>query len=188
MRVGRGQTGRVEAVRSVVIVEGQSDKVGLETLARRLGRDLHAERVSVVPVGGAQAIGRVLDDYGSRGTELRLAGLCDAGEERELRRALERAGLGVGLGRDAMERLGFFVCERDLEDELVRSLGSAAVEDVLAAHGRLGSFRTYQKQPAHRERTTEEQLRGFLTNWKIRLAAPLVEALELDRIPRPLDG
>jgi len=87
-----------------------------------------------------------------------------------------------------MERLGFFVCERDLEDELVRSLGSAAVEDVLAAHGRLGSFRTYQKQPAHRERTTEEQLRGFLTNWKIRLAAPLVEALELDRIPRPLDG
>ena len=188
MRVGRGQTGRVEAVRSVVVVEGQSDKVALETLARRLGRDLHAERVSVVPVGGAQAIGRVLDDYGSRGTELRLAGLCDAGEERELRRALERAGLGVGLGRDAMERLGFFVCERDLEDELVRSLGSAAVEDVLAAHGRLGSFRTYQKQPAHRERTTEEQLRGFLTNWKIRLAAPLVEALELDRIPRPLDG
>jgi hypothetical protein len=62
------------------------------------------------------------------------------------------------------------------------------VEEILAAHGKLGSFRTYQKQPAHRARTTEEQLRGFLTNWKIRFAAPLVEALDLSRVPRPLEG
>ena len=88
----------------------------------------------------------------------------------------------------AMERLGFFVCDRDLEDELIRSLGVEAVEEIFAAHGKLGSFRTYQKQPAHRGRPTEEQLRGFLTNWKISLAAPLVEALDLDRVPRPLDG
>jgi hypothetical protein len=87
-----------------------------------------------------------------------------------------------------MERLGFFVCDRDLEDELVRCLGAQVVEEILAANGQLGSFRTYQKQPAHRARATEEQLRGFLTNWKIRLAAPLVEALELGRVPRPLDG
>jgi hypothetical protein len=62
------------------------------------------------------------------------------------------------------------------------------VEGILAAHGKLGSFRTYQKQPAHRARATEEQLRGFLTNWKVALAAPLVEALDLGRVPRPLDG
>ncbi|HET7745219.1 MAG TPA: TOPRIM nucleotidyl transferase/hydrolase domain-containing protein [Gaiellaceae bacterium] len=178
----------MELSRSVVVVEGPSDKIALETLARRLGRDLPTEGVSVVAVGGAQAIGRFLDRYVSRETDVRLAGLCDAGEERELRRALERAGIGVDLGRLELERLGFYVCERDLEDELVRSLGSDVVQEVLAAHGRLGSFRTYQKQPAHRERTTEEQLRGFLTNWKIRLAAPLVEALDLDRVPRPLAG
>ena len=87
-----------------------------------------------------------------------------------------------------MERLGFYVCEADLEDELVRCLGAPVVEEILAAHGKLGSFRTYQKQPAHRARTTEEQLKGFLTNWKIILAAPLVEALDLSRVPRPLDG
>ena len=52
-----------------------------------------------------------------------------------------------------------------------------------------GSFRTYQKQPAHRGRArTGAAVRGFLTNWKVRLAAPLVEALDLDRVPRPLDG
>ena len=171
-----------------MLVEGVSDKLALETLAVRRGRDLAAEGVSVLPVGGAQAIGRFLNLYGPGGSNVGLAGLCDAGEEGEFRRAVERAGFGLALGRADMERLGFYVCEADLEDELVRSLGAPVVEDILAAHGKLGSFRTYQKQPAHRARTTEEQLRGFLNNWKIQLAAPLVEALDLSHVPRPLDG
>jgi hypothetical protein len=175
-------------LRAVVLVEGVSDKIALETLALRRGRDLTAEGVSVVPVGGAQALGRFLNLYGPHGSNVGLAGFCDAGEEGGLRRALERAGFGRVDGRAHMEALGFYVCEADLEDELVRCLGAPVVEDILAAHGRLGSFRTYQKQPAHRARSTEEQLRGFLTNWKIRLAAPLVEALDLTRVPRPLDG
>ena len=171
-----------------MLVEGVSDKVAVETLARRRGRDLVDEGVSVVPVGGAQAFSRFLSVYGPRGSNVRLGGLCDAAEERELRRALERAGFGPDLGRTEVERLGFYVCEADLEDELVRCLGAATVEAVLAAQGILGSFRTYQKQLAHRGRTPEQQLRGFLTNWKIRLAAPLVEALDPSRVPRPLDG
>jgi hypothetical protein len=126
--------------------------------------------------------------YGPRGSSLALAGLCDLGEEGQVRRALERAGFGVDLDRADMERLGFWVCEADLEDELVRALGVPVVEEILAAHGRLGSFRTYQKQPVHRARSTEEQLHGFLNNWKIRLATPLVQALDLSRVPRPLDG
>ena len=170
-----------------MLVEGVSDKVALETLALRRGRDLEAEGVAVLAIGGAHAVGRFLGLYGPRGSDVVLAGLCDAGEEDAFARALEGAGLGADLGREEMEQLGFYVCDRDLEDELIRSLGAPVVEEVLAAHGRLGSFRTYQKQPAHRGRTTEEQLRGFLTNWKIRLAAPLVEALDLSRIPRPLD-
>ena len=175
------------ALRAVVLVEGESDKVALDTLARRRGRDLWAEGVAVVSIGGAQAINRFLERYGPRGSNLALAGLCDAGEERELRVALARAGFGPDLGRADLERLGFYVCQADLEDELVRCLGAGAVIEVLAEHGKLRSFRTYQKQPAHRERSTEAQLRGFLTNWKIELAAPLVDALDLDRVPRPLD-
>jgi hypothetical protein len=171
-----------------VLVEGQSDRVALEALARRRGRDLAAEGVSVLPIGGAQATGRFLDRHGPRGSDVVLAGLCDAGEEAAVRGALERAGLGAPLGRADMEALGFHVCDRDLEDELVRALGAPAVEAVLAEHGLLRSFRTYQKQVAHRGRTAEDQLRGVLTNWKIRLAAPLVEALDLGRVPRPLEA
>jgi hypothetical protein len=49
-----------------------------------------------------------------------------------------------------MERLGFYVCVVDLEDELVRALGAAAVEQVLDARGDPVSFRSFQKEPAWR--------------------------------------
>ena len=174
------------ASRAVVLVEGRSDEIAVRTLARLRGRDLTAEGVLVVTVGGAQAMGRFLAAYGPAGTK--VAGLCDAGEEPDVRRALARAGLPPAAGRAGLEAVGFFVCERDLEDELVRGLGVAATEALLDAHGKLGAFRTYQKQPAHRERPAPDQLRGFLNNWKVELAGPLVEALDPGRVPRPLDG
>jgi hypothetical protein len=82
------------------------------------------------------------------------------------------------------------VCVADLEDELIRSLGAAAVEQVIEAQGELGSFRTFQKQPAWQGRTDEEQLRRFFGTHrgrKIRSAPVLVDALDLAQVPRPLD-
>jgi hypothetical protein len=180
----------MDDVRGIVLVEGASDRAALEALAERRGRRLQAEGVAVIPIGGAQAIGRVLAQYAADGRGVRLAGLCDAGEEAEFSRALERAGLGSGLDRAGMERLGFYVCEADLEDELIRALGVAAVERVVAAAGELDAFRTLQKQPAWRGRPTAEQLRRFFgthSGRKFRYARLLVEALDLDRVPRPLD-
>jgi hypothetical protein len=176
--------------RAVVLVEGVSDRSALEALAARRGRDLEAEGVSVVAIGGAQAIGRFLTEFGPQGLDVRLAGLCDAGEEGDFRRGLERAGLGSNLTRVQMERLGFYVCVADLEDELIRAHGAASVETVVDAQGDLGSFRTLQKQPEWRGRPVEEQLRRFMGSGarrKIRYARLLVEALDLSRIPRPLD-
>jgi hypothetical protein len=170
-----------------VLVEGISDQRALEALAERLGRNLEAEGIAIVPIGGAQAIGRFLSRFGPQGLDLRLAGLCDAAEETDFRRGLERAGLGSNLTRTEMERLGFYVCVVDLEDELIRALGAASVEQIAAAQGELGSFRTFQKQPAHQARPHEEQLRSWMNNRKIRYAPLLVEALGLTQVPRPLD-
>jgi hypothetical protein len=174
----------------VVLVEGSSDQVALETLADRRGRDLAAVGIAVVPMGGARNIRRFLEQFGPRGLNLGLAGLCDAGEEGDFRRGLEWAGLGSDLGRAEMEALGFYVCVADLEDELIRCLGTAAVEQVLEAQGELGSFRTFQRQPAWRARPSQEQLRRFIgthSGRKIRYARLLVDALELTSVPRPLD-
>jgi hypothetical protein len=181
----------VAGSRAVVLVEGSSDRVALETLAERRGRDLAAERIAVVPIGGAQSIRRYLSLFGPQGLDLGLAGLCDAAEEDEFSRALEQAGLGLQLTRLDMERLGFYVCDADLEDELIRALGAARVEQIVDAAGELGSFRTFQQQPAWRGRTDEERLRRFIgthSGRKIRYARLLVEALEPTQVPRPLEG
>lgn len=173
-----------------MLVEGVSDQYALETLAECRGRNLEAEGIAVVPIGGAQSIGRFLELFGPGGLDVRLAGLCDAGEEGDFRRGLERAGLGSDLTRIDMERLGFYVCVADLEDELIRALGARSVERVAEIQGDLGSFRTLQKQPAWQGRTTEEQLRRWLGSGgrrKIRYARFLVDALDLTRVPRPLD-
>ena len=177
-------------LRAVVLVEGVSDQYALEALAERRARDLNTEGISVVPMGGAQSIGRFLDLFGPQGLDLRLAGLCDAGEEGDFRRGLERAGLGSNLTRADMERLGFYVCVADLEDELIHALGAAAVEQVVDAQGDLRSFRTLQKQPEWQGRSTEEQLRRFMGSGgsrKIEYARLLVDALDLTQVPRPLD-
>jgi hypothetical protein len=180
----------IETPGTVVLVEGVSDRVAVETLAKRQSRDLETERIAVVPIGGAQAITRALDRFGPRGLDVGLAGLCDAAQERDFQRALEQAGLGSDLDREGMEALGFYVCDADLEDELIRALGSDAVLAVIKTHGDLRSFRTLQKQEAWHSRPVEEQLRRFMGSGakrKIRYARFLVGALELAHLPRPLE-
>ena len=179
------------SARAVVLVEGVSDQRAVEALAVRRGRKLEAERISVVPIGGSKNIGRFLDRFGPQGLDVRLAGLCDVAEEGDFRRGLERAGLGSNLTRPDMERLGFYVCVVDLEDELIRSLGAPAVQQVVHALGDLESFRIFQRQPAWQGRADEEQLRRFFGTRggrKIQSAPLLVDALDLTRVPRPLDG
>jgi hypothetical protein len=174
-----------------VLVEGISDQAALETLAARRGRDHGRKGVEIVPIGGAHAISRFLERYGPAAAGARIAGLCDAGEEPVYRRALERAGYGPVPTRTELAELGFHVCDADLEDELIRALGPDAVEHVLEAHGDLSPFRTFQRQPAWRGRPTDAQLRRFFGSndrRKIRYARLLVEALELARVPTPLDA
>ena len=175
--------------RTVVLVEGHSDQLALEALARRRGRELATEHVVVVPMGGSKNIATFLERFRPEG--VRLAGMCDAGEERDFQRGLERAGLGSDLTRDGMEELGFYVCVADLEDELIRALGVEAVERVIEELGEMEQLRTFRKQPQWRDRPGDEQLRRFFgTNAgrKARSAPRLVDALDIDRVPRPLDA
>jgi hypothetical protein len=182
---------RAAAARAVVLVEGVSDQIAVETLARRRGRDLAAEGVVVLPTGGVHGIARYLRLFGPDGTGARLAGLCDAAEEHIVRRGLATAGVGAPASRAELERLGFYVCVPDLEDELIRAAGPALAAEVLAAHGDLGAFRIIQRQPAWRGRDEAAQLRRFLgagSQRKLRYARLLTEAIDSERMPRPLEA
>ena len=156
----------------VVLVEGITDRIALEAVAAKLGRNLEREGVEIVPIGGAQAIRRAHSAY----VQERVVGLCDAGEERWFRRVLGDA---------------THVCVRDLEDELVRALGPARVEEVLSAQGDLETFRNFQNQPYWRGRPVEAQLRRWLQasdNRGKRYPPVFVDALDADEIPLPLAG
>jgi hypothetical protein len=168
--------------RTVILVEGESDRCALETLAARTGRDLAADDVAVLAMGGATNLARHLSAYGPDGRDVRLGGLCDAGESALFARVLARAGVGVA---------GFFVCHDDLEDELVRAVGPPRVEAVVERAGELAALRRLQQQPAHRDRPVERQLRRFIgshSGRKLRYAGLLVQELDLDRVPAPLAG
>jgi hypothetical protein len=167
---------------TVILVEGVSDQIAIETLARATGRDLHAHDAAVVPIGGAQAIDHFVARFGPGGAGLRIVALCDAGEEPVVRRAVARAGADVAV----------FVCDADLEDELIRAVTPARVQDLLAAHGDLGSFRTLQKQPTWRAQPVHAQLRRYFASGatrKLRYAEELaIAAVALGRVPAPLQA
>ncbi|GAA3090584.1 TOPRIM nucleotidyl transferase/hydrolase domain-containing protein [Streptomyces rectiviolaceus] len=168
-------------VRTAVLVEGPSDREAVEALAARRGRDLAAEGVCVVSMGGAMSIGRYTELLGPPGLDLRLAGLCDVAEQRFYDRGLERA---------RAPREDFFVCVSDLEDELIRALGTARVEEIVRAAGDLRAWQTFLRQPAQHARPRQQQLRRFLgtkKGRKIRYGRLLVEALAPEQTPAPLD-
>ncbi|MGV9287659.1 TOPRIM nucleotidyl transferase/hydrolase domain-containing protein [Streptomyces sp. NPDC003719] len=170
------------SVRTAVLLEGPSDAAAVDALTARAGRDLAAEGVCVLPMGGAMSVGRFAGLLGPSGLDLRLTGLCDERERGYYVRALQRANAAPH---------DLFVCAADLEDELVRALGEDRVAELVEAEGDLRALRTFLQQPAQRDRTAAQRLRRFLgtkKGRKIHYGRVLVEALEADRTPAPLAG
>ncbi|KLI98537.1 TOPRIM nucleotidyl transferase/hydrolase domain-containing protein [Streptomyces albidoflavus] len=167
-------------VRTVVLLEGLSDLAAVEALAARQGRDLAAEGVCVVQMAGAMNVGRYALTLGPPGLGLRLTGLCDLRERPFYDRGFDRAGAPA----DAV-----FACSADLEDELIRALGTARVEEIVRAEGDLRAWQTFLRQPAQLGRPRPQQLRRFLgtkKGRKIRYGHLLVEALGPGQVPAPL--
>ena len=163
----------------LVLVEGITDQIAVETAARRLGRDLDYERTVVVPIGGAHAIKHFVPQFVDTG--VRLRGLVDHAEAPYFAEAL-------GVAIDELADRGFHVCDPDLEAELIRVVDRAAIEALLDANGDLRSFRTMQKQPNWRGRRFDEQMHRWLrsvSNRGPRYAQALVEAAD-DDVPPPL--
>ncbi|MFF7356183.1 TOPRIM nucleotidyl transferase/hydrolase domain-containing protein [Streptomyces filipinensis] len=169
-------------VRAAVLLEGPSDVAAVDALAASRGRNLAAEGVCVLAMGGAMSVGRYAHLLGPPGLGLRLTGLCDERERGYYARGLERAG---AVPRE------FFVCAADLEDELIRALGVHRVRELVRAEGDVRSLQTFLRQPAQQGRTSQQQLRRFLgtkKGRKVHYGRVLVEALDPDRVPAPLDG
>lgn len=165
---------------AVILVEGESDRAAILTLAGRLGRDFDAENVEVLVMGGASPLADHLERLVDRQYEGLVAGVIDVGETGDLEKGLDR----VGLSRD-----GFFTMDPDLEGEMIRAVGTGVVEAIFEEEGELRGFRTMQNQPHWRGKPIEEQMHRFLrvkSHRNIRYGTLLAEAVDIDRIPKPL--
>lgn len=164
--------------RAVVLVEGDSDVAAISALAITWGVP---DAVELLAMGGVTNIRKALAQLARERPGLTAFGVCDAGE----RRFLERA-------RPTLSEV--FVCERDLEDELIRALGPDTVIDLLDELGELGRFRTFQGQPEWRGRPVAAQQRRFAGTrsgrkavFAGRLAAELTQASTPEPLARLLD-
>ena len=173
--------------RTVVLFEGESDRLAFEAVARRLDVVIDNDSVALVDMGGITNLRRQLAELRSGSRPPRVLGLYDGAERRYVIRVLVDAIMLEENGDP--ESLGFFACERDLEDEVIAAAGPELVLDTLAARGELTRFQMFQTQPAQRARTIHAQLRRFAgtaAGRKAKFAADIVDALPVERMPRPL--
>ncbi len=156
----------------VVLVEGHSDVAALEVLAEEQGV---LDMFELIAMGGVTNVRHHLGLLAEERPDAVVLGVCDAGE----RRYLERA---VGLA-------GVFVCDRDLEDELIRAVGPGQVVNLLDELGELRRFRTFRDQPEWRGRELADQLQRFAgtkSGRKAVFARRLAQAIDGGRVPTPL--
>ncbi|PRY55847.1 hypothetical protein BCF74_12124 [Knoellia remsis] len=176
----------------VVLLEGDSDVAAVRTLRSRKGIRPEHEPCRLVAMGGATNIRRHLGVLAELPVRPRVLGLCDEGEAGFFVRALERYAAPLGLAgtptADTLPELGFQVCRRDLEDELMRALGVGGVRAVLGDLGLDGSFEAFRRQQAWVGRPVEAQLRRFATTTSGRkelLAEAMAAAVPDGRWPAP---
>lgn len=172
--------------RLVVLLEGPSDAAAVRALMERQGID--PSPVELVVLGGVTNVGRVLKEVRLLRGDVDVVGLCDAAETRFVERALVDDGLPVTDASD-LPVYGFFVCEADLEEELIRALGPDRALEVVEAAGLGGKLDALRTQRAWVDRPLAEQLHRFcgVASGRKELAAGiLAAALAEDEVPEPL--
>ncbi|WP_404387971.1 hypothetical protein [Humibacillus xanthopallidus] len=173
---------------TLVLLEGASDVAALQAASERAGLALDDAGVRLIDMGGATNVRRHLVDAARAPTKPRVLGMCDIKEGSFFVRALRELDCDVSSVEE-LPRWGFQICDRDLEDELLRALGPDGVRQVFDGLGLSGRFATFTRQPAWAAREFHDQARrfaGVASGRKEVMAAALAAALDPQALPSPL--
>jgi putative ATP-dependent endonuclease of OLD family len=110
--------------RMIVFVEGASDRILVEVIARLLGYNLDQWDVAVFQLDGSGGFGAAWEFFGAAGLDLPVRGICDDDAKDDW------AGT-VGVASSALSSHGFLVLQPDLEGYYVSALGPARVLELL---------------------------------------------------------
>lgn len=172
--------------RVFVLLESANDVAAVQVFARKLEIDTSA--AEFVNLQGTTNIGRIMKDIRQVRSDADVVGLCDAADTRSAEKALNDDGLPVQDATD-LPMYGFFVCERDLEDELIRALGADAARTALLNSGLASKFDALRTQPEWADKSIAEQVDKFChsaSGRKELAAAVLADAVPADAIPEPV--
>lgn len=169
-----------------VLLEGASDVTAVRALATKAGIDLAG--IDLINLHGSTNIGRIIKEIRQIRSDADVVGLCDASDTRAAEKALTEDGLPVSDATD-LPMYGFFVCEPDLEGEIIHALGPDAAREALISGGLGSKFDALRVQPEWADKPLAEQVHRFATapsGRKENATAVLADALDLDALPDAL--
>lgn len=150
----------------IVLLEGVSDVAAVRAIMHR--NDIGGDHVELRNLQGVTNVGRVLPEIRQLQPDADVLPVSDASD---------------------LPAYGFFVCEADLEDELIRALGTSRAVEAIQSAGLGGKLEALQIQPAWADRPLAEQLHrfcGVASGRKEQVAGVLAAELSRDELPEPL--
>ncbi|WP_029202167.1 hypothetical protein [Ornithinimicrobium pekingense] len=179
---------RAEAGPVLVLLEGPSDVAALGAVLGRCAPRVPRTAYRLVDMGGVTNTAAHLRAARADRPSWPVLGLCDEAESWVVARALQQQGVEAGDGADLAQH-GFFVCRRDLEEELIRALGVEGCLLLLERAGLGHRFRSFSRQRVWADRPVRERLHrfaGVASGRKILLARQMAAALPAESVPPPL--
>lgn len=157
--------------RSILAVEGPSDRIMAERVAELTGVDLDRSGVAVFDLDGAKLFPFAYDVFGPAGFNLRLTGMVDEDHR-------DKWAGAVGVEPADLESAGYVVCDPDLEGIYIDTLGVPTVISMLIASPQLSERSLLQScTVATAADVTRDLLWTYCKNRKV--AAALAVASEL---------
>lgn len=184
-RYATPETAEAFFARTVLLVEGPSDYLAVREAARVLGVDLDANGAAIVSLQGAGLLETYLRLLGPSGLDLELAGLCDLDAETDWQAKLASAGFQIN-DRATMNSAGFYVCDADLEAELVAAHGDQSVLNIIHQDGEGPRFTALANDPRYQGLTQTQLLEVFARKNKVRRSPRFMGALSPQAIPQPV--
>lgn len=109
--------------KSIIAVEGQSDRMILARVAELTNRHLERDDVEILEAGGCNEMKHVMRIFGEQGFRLHVSILVDGDAEKKMADEL-------GVEKNNLSSKSIFVSRTDLEDEYVSAIGANRLWDA----------------------------------------------------------
>jgi putative ATP-dependent endonuclease of the OLD family len=164
--------------RSIIAVEGISDRIVLQAAALATDRDLDRSGISIVETGGSGEMGAILTLFGASGFDIGLALLIDED-------AREATAVKFGVAPESLEKHRVWISNPDLEAEYVSALGATNLWTALENSGLFSSAELANCACSGADGSrTEEDVAAFCrlkATYKVRAAIVVADALDADK-------